>query len=307
MAVGIGWNSAAVRARLLAGRRLGGDARRALARSRSLRDALTTLRDGPYGHDVTPDLSLADARWAVEATPLWHLRILAGWLPPAGGELIRALVGWWEVRNIENALAGLTGGATFAPYELGSLASAWRQVRSARSVEEVRAALARSVWLDPGGDAPADIVRWLRLSWARRVAEDGPDALRMVAGWAALVAARDLVLGGRAIGPVLGRAHVLGRDVTGADDPQQLAARLPRDAGWVLRDIDDPTELWRAEQRWWRRLDDESGTLLRHPRAGPAAVVGAFGVLLADAHAVQAALAVAARGRPAAEAIDELC
>jgi hypothetical protein len=306
MAVGIGWNPAAVRARLLAGRRLGRGASQALARSGSLADALTTLRNGPYGHDVSPDMPLAAARWAVAATPLWHLRILAGWLPPAGGELIRSLVGWWEVLNIENLLAGLAGGATFPPYELGSLASAWRQVRGARSVEEVRAAVARSVWLDPGADRPADIVRWLRLSWARRVAEHAADATRLVAGWAALVAARDLVFGDKAVAPVLRRAHVLGLDVPDVRAVRDLVDELPADARWVLRDIDDPRQLWRAEQRWWRRLDDQAAALLRHPRSGQAAVVGAFGVLLADAHDVQAALAVAARGRADEEVIDEL-
>lgn len=307
MVVGIGWNPGAVRARLLAGRRLGRGGRQALARSGSLGAALATLAGGPYGHDVTPDLRLAAARWAVSATPLWHLRILAGWLPPAGGELIRSLAGWWEVRNIENALAGLMGGATFPPYELGSLAGAWRQVRGAGSVADVRAALARSVWLDPGGDAPADIVRWLRLSWARRVAAHDTAATPIVEGWAALVAARELLFAGRDAVPALRRAHVLGRDATGIRDLADLADALPADARWVVRGIDEPRELWRAERRWWQRVEDDGGALLRHPRSGPAAVVGAFGVLLADAHGVQAALAVAARGRATEEAIDALC
>jgi hypothetical protein len=238
---------------------------------------------------------------------LWHLRIMAGWLPPAGGELVRSLAGWWEVLNVENLLAGLSGADTLPPYELGSLGTAWRHVREAGSVDQVRAALAASRWLDPGADETATIVASLRLSWALRVAEHSADAARIAAGWAALVAARALLLGDDAlVAPASRLSREFGGDWTEAQDPAGLAERLPHDAAWVLRDVDDPQQLWLAEVHWWRRLDDEAQRLVRHPGSGQAAVVGAFGMLLADAHGVQGALELAARGGGDEAMINEL-
>lgn len=296
MVVGIGWNAGAVRARLLANRRLGRDEVQRLARSASYDDALRALSQGPYGQDVEVEMRLPEAQWAVAATPLWHLRVLAGWLPPAGGELVRVLAGWWEVLNVENLLAGLTGGEELPAYDLGRLDTAWDELRHAGSPDQVRTALASSPWMDPGASDLATVVTWLRLAWARRVAEEVDSASRLAAGWAALVAARDLLLGAgtcQALGTH--RISVLGSDWEGAHDLPGLIERLPSDASWVLDDLTEPSELWRGEARWWRQLDEDGQDRLGRSNSGPDAVVGIFAVLLADAHRVQGALELAAR------------
>jgi hypothetical protein len=297
MGVGIGWNAGVVRARLLGRRRLGARAWRDLAELGSLDAALQELRGGPYGHDVHADMTLEAAQWAVAATPLWHLRVLAGWLPPAGADLVRVLAGWWEVLNVENLLAGLAGGRELPPYVLGRLDTAWDRIRAADSVGHVRSELAASDWLDPGGEDPGTIVTWLRLSWAHRVAQQVDPAARLAAGWGALVVAQDLLVGsGTRRGGRPRRMAELGWRWARAEDLGGLLDGLPRDAAWVLRDVSGPEELWRAEARWWRQLDEGGRDRLRRADSGPDVVVGAFAALLADAHGVQAALQLAAHG-----------
>lgn len=297
MVVGVGWNAGTVRARLLGLHRLGRRACEDLARLGSFEEALRELRDSPYGHDLDPDVTLPEAQWAVWATPLWHLRVLAGWLPPAGAELARVLAGWWEVRNIENLLSELQGGTAFPPYDLGRLDRSWDQIRAAESVSAVRERLAASPWLDPGAGDVGTIVSWLGLSWAHRMAEEADGMARLAGGWAALVVANDLLLGARTqADDGARRVRELGGEWAEAGDVGQLRERLPHDAGWVLEDVDDSKDLWRAEVRWWRHLDEESRRRLRHPNRGPDALVGAFGAHLADARRVEAALELAARG-----------
>lgn len=297
MVVGIGWTAGVVRARLLMSRRIGRAQCRRLAALGSFDEALQALRTGPYSHDVRDVNGLQEAQWQVAATPLWHLRILAGWLPPTGGEQLRVLAGWWEVLNIENLLAGLAGAPAQPAYELGRLETAWRRVRGADTPAQVRAELARSAWLDPGAEDPATIVTWLRLSWAHRAArEDG--MLRLASGWAALVAAGDLLLGEATRHKQSGGHDVpeLGVDWSDTTDLNGFTAHLPRDAAWGLESVAEPRALWRAEVRWWQAMDARGREQLRHADSGAAAVAGAFAALLADAHSVQAALELAARG-----------
>jgi hypothetical protein len=137
----------------------------------------------------------------------------------------------------------------------------------------------------------------LRLSWSRRVAAEADDAARLARGWAALVIARDLLAGSRTraaagVRPIRG----LGLEHVEVGDLGHLRATLPRDAAWVLDDVSVPADLWNAEVRWWRELDVAGGRMLGHPVSGAQAVVGTFAVLLADAHRVQGALELAARG-----------
>lgn len=294
MVVGIGWNAGLVRSRLLVDRRLGGAHARALARHDSLDAALRELEGGRYGDHLDPAARLAAIQWSVAAVPLWDLRVLAGWLPPAGGELVRTLAGWWEVLNVESLLATLAGAPSLPPYDLGRLSTAWPRVRSATTAAQVRGALASSTWLDPGSDDPAAIVTWLRLAWAHRVARDVAPASRLAAGFAALVVARDLLLGAAITGAQHGAPlQLLGSDWRRARDLADLEQRLPRDAAWVLAGIVELSDLWRAEVRWWRTLEDDGHVRLRQASSGPDAVVGAFSLLLADAHRVQAALELA--------------
>ena len=305
MVVGIAWAAGAVKGHALARRRAGTGACGDLARRGSLEEVLRALESGPYGHDIATHLALPEAQWAVGATPLWHMRVLAGWLPPAGGDLVRTLAGWWEVRNVENHLAGLTGGDRFVPYELGRLDTAWGRLRTTESPASLRRELARSRWLDPGDDAPGAIVTWLHMSWADRVADQADEAQALAGGWAALAAARTLRSGSGTEWPGHG-IRVLGPDWFRAGDLPDLATRLPRAASWVLDDVVHPTELWRAELRWWRRLEQQGGEWLRQRRSGSEVVMGVFVVLVADAHCVAGALELAARGGASRGVVDEL-
>jgi hypothetical protein len=281
MVVGIAWNAGLVRARLLGRRRLGTEGCRALARRASLDDALTELAAGPYGHDVERGMPLAAAQWAVGATPLWHLRILAGWLPPAGGEAVRTLAGWWEVHNVENLLAELAGRPALPPYDLGLLDTAWVRLRTAGDHAAVAEVLRTSPWGDPDGDDPAAIVRRLRLAWCERVDTEVERASELAAGWAVLQAARD-------------------------PDASGIRLRMAHDGAWVRTGDDVEAPAWQAEVRWWRALDERGRRWLQRPRAGVDAAVGAFCVLLADAHRVQGALGLAARGGDDEEAVHAL-
>ncbi|MFP4634415.1 MAG: hypothetical protein ACLFRD_01020, partial [Nitriliruptoraceae bacterium] len=144
------------------------------------------------------------------------------------------------------------------------------------------------------------------LTWAYRVARDLPPASRLVAGFAALVAARDLLLGAATVPEQHGAPlQLLGTDWRGSHDLGDLEQRLPRDAAWVLAGVVEPSELWRAEVRWWRTLEDDGHDRLRQARSGPDAVMGAFEVLLADAHRLQAALELARWPDLAEEVIGE--
>jgi hypothetical protein len=304
MMVGPGWNAGVVRARLLARRRLGPEGCRQLARSASLDEALERLASGPYAHDLSPGQDLTTARRAVAATALWDLRVLGGWLPPAGAELIRAFVGWWEVLNIEGKVAELSGGARRVPFDLGRLDTAWDRVKASGSLAAVRTELEASRWSAPGSDVPGSISTWLRLSWAQRTADEARDLQRLLAAWAALVVARSLAEGAGAdveapTVPVLGRAW---RD---ARSLPELRARVPRSAGWVLAEVEVPSDLWRAEAHWWRAFHDEGRQLLRLPSSGAAAVAGAFALLLSDVHAVQGAMEIAAWEGADKEIVDE--
>lgn len=307
MVVGIAWAAGAVKGHALGRRRVGAVACADLARRGSLDEGLAALQSGPYGHDLATRMTLPEAQWAVGATPLWHMRVLAGWLPPAGGDLVRVLAGWWEVRNVENHLAGMTGAARFVPYDLGRLDTAWDRLRTTQSPAALRRELARSRWLDPGDDAPGAIVSWLHLSWADRVAEQVDAAQSLAGGWAALAAARTLgsTAGVRDDWPGHD-VRVLGPEWRRAGDVGDLASRLPRASRWVLQDVADTTQLWRAELHWWRRLAAQGGQWLQERRSGGDVVAGVFSVLLADAHCVAGALELAARGGAGRGVVDEL-
>ena len=117
------WVAASVRARGMARRRYGAAAARALAGSATLTEALSTLVDTPYGHDVRGDHSLAQAQHALGATVLWHLRVLAGWTPRQGARTLRAIAAGFEIANVDEHLRALRGHPTPPPYRLGTRVS----------------------------------------------------------------------------------------------------------------------------------------------------------------------------------------
>lgn len=290
------WVAGSVRARAMARRRLGVANARVLAGG-DLAAALTMLAASPY-QPVSPGSSLAEAQRRVAETLLWHLRVLAGWLPADGAQLLRLLAGWYEIANVEEHLQALSGAAAEPPYQLGTLATAWPRLAGTGSPAELRAALTASAWGDPGGSDPRTISLTMRLVWAERVASRVTTARTWARGAAALLVARERLAAGRRL-PDRAAAlatRLLGTGWSHAGTVPELAAAVPPAAGWALAGVSEPAGLWTAEARWWRRLREQGESLLATGGFGTDRVVGAVAVLAADAHLVRAALELAARG-----------
>lgn len=296
------WVSGVVRAKALGRRRLGRAGVRALAASPSLQDAVATLADTPYGHDVRVGLDLAQAQRAVGDSVLWNLRVLAGWLPSPGAEAMRVLAGWFEIANVDELLRELDGSPAESPYRLGTLATAWPQLAGSTSTADLRERLGRTSWGEPGGESRWDIQLGLRLVWADRVAARVPQARTLAVAAAALLLARETVGRGRRLPDALTgpAARLVGREAIGARTLAELAAALPSSARWALAGVGEPAELWAAETRWWRRLEEQSFALARSGHFDAAQVLGAVGLLAVDAWRVRAALALSGRGVPGA-------
>ncbi|MEU8514639.1 hypothetical protein AB0C76_24030 [Kitasatospora sp. NPDC048722] len=303
-----GWVGGVTRARGLLSRGLGRDGARALAAAAGPAEALRLLAATPYRRFLPPDPDLTEAQRAVSATLLWHLRVLAGWLPRSGAQALRALAAGFEAANVEDLLRSFTGTPPNPPYALGALATAWHRAALARTPEELRLALAASAWGDPGGADPATVAVALRMSAAHRTAGTVPPARRWAQGRAALLTARTLFVTGRPLPASAGRraSGLLGPRAVAAASFDEYRRALPADARWALDGIVAPADLWRAETRWWAVLDREGHDLLRGARYGLAPVVGAVAVLSADAWRVRAALELAAHGGAAPEAADAL-
>lgn len=299
-----GWVAGSVRARTLLSRRLGREQAQVVAASASLEDALGALAGSAYGRRVRPGMDLARAQRRVAETTLWHVRVLAGWAPPGAQEAIRALSAWFELANVEDRLAFLAGGEAATPFTLGGLATAWPRLADARTVSEVRVALAGSPWGDPGTQEPADLRLALRLAWARRVLQSVAEAGDWAAGAVALVVARELFLAGRSPDDlVTHRPPGIGVAWPDAGSVRALRDALPAQAAWALDSIEEPGDLWRAEVAWWRRVEQDAEGLVHAPLMGEPMVVGSVVGLGVDAWRTAAALEAAARGGTA-ESLD---
>ncbi|HXZ56485.1 MAG TPA: hypothetical protein VEG40_02775 [Gaiellaceae bacterium] len=294
-----GWIAAGVRARLLLRRRLGRERARAVAESRSLGDALALLAATGYAVELEPAHSLEEAQRAVARSVLFHLRLLAGWLPPGGAGLARALAAWFELVNLEERLAFLGGAELRQPFDLGALAIAWPAAAQAQTAAELRSAIAASAWGDPGGETAETVHFGLRLSWARRVLGAAPELSGLVAGALALLVARELFVAGRPVELLTGGAiPVLGPGWETSRTLGELGEGLPERAAWALADIDAAERLWEAEAAWWERVEQEGERLARRPLEDRAVVAGVAALLAADAWRTSAALALADRGGP---------
>ena len=291
-----GWTAGVTRARLLLSRAIGPEHAREVAASRSLGDGLAALAGSAYGARVTAGQDLAAAERGIAETLLWHLRILAGWLPAGGAALVRVLAGWFELLNIDARLAALASdGREPRPFALGSLATAWNEAERARTVEEVARAVAGSAWLAPPAKSPPELALGLRVAWARRVQESAPVAADWVAGAGALLVGRELLVARSA-------EHAAQLLLLPGIDQRALAAQTLselRDAlgprtSWTLLGIEVPTELWRAELSWWDRVEDDALALLRRID-DEAVVLAAVALLALDAQRTARALASAAR------------
>ncbi|MER6410112.1 hypothetical protein ABT273_03060 [Streptomyces humidus] len=294
------------RARALRTRCLGPDGLAEVAGSPGLDDALRYLAATPYRHDVTPGVTPAEAQHAVSATLLWHLRVLAGWQPAAGAGAVRALAAGFEISNTARHLSALAPGpeaqgtepVRLPPYRLGTLATAWTRLARTRGPSELRTALAASDWGDPGGDSPAAVATGMRVSAAVRLAGTVPDAARWAAARLALLVGRQVFVVGRRMPDVSARraARLLGPRAMRASSYADFRQALPAAARWLLDDVDEAAQLWRAEARWWDAVEGDGRDLLHRSGFGPHAVVGAVALLSADAWRTRGALELAARG-----------
>jgi hypothetical protein len=293
-----GWVAGGVRAQAMARRRLGVAAARELAAA-PVRSAITILAASPYGRRVRVGDTATAASRGVADTLLWNMRVLAGWVPVDGASTLRLLAGWFEIANVDEHLRALSGRSADPPFSLGTLATAWPRLRAASSHDELRAALAASAWGDPGGAAERAIALGMRLAWADRVAARVRPARAWAMGAAALVVARErFALGGQLPeGAAATAARLLGPRPAAAGTLDAFVAALPGPARWALADLVDPTDLWAAEARWWRRLAGDGARLMAGSRLGPDRLVGVVAMLAADAAAVRGALELAARGR----------
>ncbi len=295
------WIAGGVRARALLRRRAGAVGAREIAACSSSPEAVGLLATGPYQRTVRAGQSLEEAEHGVAATLLWHLRVLAGWQPRAGAELVRLLAGWFEVANVVERVRALAGAETGEIFRLGTLATAWPRLAAASSLGELQLALAASPWGDPGAADLRRIVVSVQLGWAARVAGGVPQAREWAAGGAALLVARERFQLGH---PVPG-STLLG-DAGHQPGFTDFTARLPGEAAWVLADVTAPTELWEAEENWWARVESDARALLRGRAFGPGAVVGCAALLAVDARRVRAALECAAHGGRRLEAFDAI-
>ncbi|WP_055557997.1 V-type ATPase subunit [Streptomyces sp. NBRC 110028] len=305
--MGAGWVAGVTRARAMLSRALGRQEAEAVASAPGLEPAVRHLGSSPYGRGLLPGTSLADAQQAVAATLLWHLRVLAGWQPLSGANTIRLLASGFEIADVEDHLRTLTGvGRSRVPYRLGALATAWPRLARTGSPRELRAALAVSGWGDPGAATPAAVAVGMRVSAAVRTAAAVPEAARWAAGRLALLVGREVFVARRSLPrPSAQRAaRLLGAKAMAATSFADYRRELPPAARWAVAGIDDEAGLWRAEGRWWDRLDEGGWALLRGSIPGSAPVVGAVAVLCADAWRVRGALEGAARGGGHLEAFD---
>lgn len=189
-----GWVAGAVRAKALVSRYPGAGGAREIARGPTLDDALRRLATTPYARYARTAAGLPQAQRAVAATVLWHLRVLAGWLPPGGARLLVPLAAGFEIANVVALLPAPESRRAEAPepYRLGALETAWRSLERAGTPAELRAALTASPWGDPGGDTPWALLTGMRMAAARRTAVAVPSARRWAQGRALLLAAREL-------------------------------------------------------------------------------------------------------------------
>jgi hypothetical protein len=303
-----GWVAGSVRARALARRRLGAEETRRVASCGSLSDALRVLAATAYGVNLRPEQPLAAAQHEIASSVLWDLRVLAGWLPSEGVRLLRVLGAWFEVANVDELLQSLAGRPADAEFRLGALATAWPRLRQAASTGELRAALAASAWQDPGGESAYAVRMGIRARWAARAAALGDPVRTWAAGGVALLVAGERFAASRAVDPaIMGSAlSLLGPAALRAATLEEMAGGLPPRAAWVLTGITVPADLWRAEQAWLARVEQDGLRLLRTSSLDSGTVLGAVTVMACDAWRVRAALEIAARGGEPLEAYDEL-
>lgn len=302
----VGWVAVAIRGRALLRRLVGPQGAGTIAAMQSWPDARRALATSFYGVDLPAGSDRREAaRHAANATT-WQLRVLAGWLPPGQSVLARLFGAPMEIANIERRLAQLAGGDPDPPIRLGSLAVVWPRVAAATSPDQVRAALAASVWGDPGGVDLPTVALGLRVAWARRLAHRAPETAAWAQGAVAVLVAREQFAFGRPVGEPTDRVvdGLLGRGWRGASSVPALVERLPKTASWPLVDVDDPGDLWRAEVVVARRVAVDADRHVASPGYDRTAIAGLMALLLVDLRRVLAAIEVAGRAPAPEEVFD---
>ena len=233
------WVAGTVRARALARRRLGAAGARDLARTDDLASARAALARTPYADGAA---DLAGLQHQVAATLLWHLRVLAGWLPRDGAQALRVLAGGFETANLDEHLRR-SGGTARRVRRTG-----WARCRPPGPGSRRPPASSRCAgcwpphpWGDPGASDPWSVHVGLRLGLgaaggrrrARRRAV-GPRRGRAAAGPRGAAVRDDAPdrLAARSAA-LLGAGFVEALAGPGAT-PADLAGRLPGDARWAL-------------------------------------------------------------------------
>lgn len=222
--------------------------------------------------------------------------------------MLRDLVGAVEIANVEDHLARLSGVQAPPPYRLGALGTAWNRVVETTSVDEARRVLGASPWGDPGASTPREISLAMRATLADRTVAAVPAAAAWAAGATALLVAREVVLQHHEL-PVAARiaaSRVVGPVAVSSGTLSALTAALASSARWALADIEAPSDLWRAEARWWTYVERDALSLTRAAVPGPQVLIGAVAMMAADAWRIRAALELAARGGGPLEAFDEV-
>lgn len=291
-----GWVAATIRGRALARRIVGPRGAHRMATS-SWPDARAALLETFYGTDLPADADRqAASHQAVEAT-MWQLRVMAGWLPPGQSVLARVFAGPMEIANIDGRLAQLAGLDANPPFRLGALAVAWPRVAAATSAEQVRSALATSVWRDPGGADATTVALSLRVAWARRLARQVPGTETWAKGAVAVLVARETFGFARTISDPTGRVvdDLIGHHWREASNLSSFVDQLPRSASWPLLDMHDADDLWRAEIAVGQRASSDAYRFASSGRYDKAAVTGAMALLLVDLWRVLGAIQLAGR------------
>ncbi|MFW5899126.1 MAG: hypothetical protein ACOCUN_01510 [Jiangellaceae bacterium] len=292
----------------MARRRVGAGPGRRIAESPNLDAGLALLEGTAFTDVAVPGTALPDAEHRIRAELLWELRVLAGWMPSGGTPLARALAARFEMANIEAHRDRLAGRGELPLFALGALALSWPRLAATGSLDELRGELAASPWGDPGGATATEFHDALHLGWLRMVSSAArmETVRRWAAAGAALVVARRIgVLQQRAREPLVRAAvPLIGWRWASAGSLANLRAALPETARWVLDDIAEASQLWRAETRLRLRMESDGYRMLRAATPGPEPVVGALAVLAVDDWRVRAALASAATGAGPAEVFD---
>ena len=270
------WVAASVRARSLARRRLGAAGARRLAASESVEQAVATLADTPYGHDVGATDDIATAQHAVAASLLWNIRVLGGWVPRTGVPALRALAAAFEVANVDEHRRSLRGDPAGPLFRMGSFATAWPRIAATTTVADLRECLRTSAWGDPGSEADRAIHLYLRVAWADRVAATVPMTEPWMRTTVELLLTRDSLITRRPPPAAVQRAAepLVGADYTPVEG--------------------DLRHLWRIESSFWRDVEHDAFAALRGSSFDMRPTVAALALLAVDAWRVRAALETAA-------------